>query len=191
MPLGVKLVHHKGVRRGAITSVKIFGRKVTFKVVTYSTSKTKTTFNDILKEGNFYGIKFWSHRHFIEKSNDGTVIRDELNFTTKNKLYDSFLWLLLFDMFIWRSIKTKVFFFLNKQELTMSTTKSWPEERAEIAVWLSGFLGIYKKWVDKILDNDDHEVDKGKIIDLLQQWIDKLEDMKVKIMRMSSTPKDE
>ena len=114
MPLGVKLVHHKGVRRGAITSVKIFGRKVTFKVVTYSTSKTKTTFNDILKEGNFYGIKFWSHRHFIEKSNDGTVIRDELNFTTKNKLYDSFLWLLLFDMFIWRSIKTKVFFFLNK-----------------------------------------------------------------------------
>ena len=27
MPLGVKLVHHKGVRRGAITSVKIFGRK--------------------------------------------------------------------------------------------------------------------------------------------------------------------
>ena len=73
----------------------------------------------------------------------------------------------------------------------MSTTKSWPEERAEIAVWLSGFLGIYKKWVDKILDNDAHEVDKGKIIDLLQQWIDKLEDMKVKIMRMSSTPKDE
>ena len=73
----------------------------------------------------------------------------------------------------------------------MSTTKSWPEARAEIAVWLSGFLGIYKKWVDKILDNDDHEVDKGKIIDLLQKWIDKLEDMKVKIMRMSSTPKDE
>ena len=37
--------------------------------------------------------------------------------------------------------------------------KSWPEERAEIAIWLSGFLGPYKKWVDKILDNDDHEAE--------------------------------
>lgn len=73
----------------------------------------------------------------------------------------------------------------------MSETKSWPEERAEIAVWLSGFLGIYKKWVDKILDNEDHEVDKTKIINLLQQWIVQLEDMKIKIMRMSSTPKDD
>ena len=45
--------------------------------------------------------------------------------------------------------------------------KSWPEERAEIAIWLSGFLGTYKKWVDKILDNDDHDVTKNKIIDLL------------------------
>ena len=67
----------------------------------------------------------------------------------------------------------------------------WSNERTEIATWLSGYLAMIKKWVDKILDNDDHEVDKGKIIDLLQQWIDKLEDMKVKIMRMSSTPKDE
>ena len=45
--------------------------------------------------------------------------------------------------------------------------KSWPEERAEIAIWLSGFLGTYKKWVDKILDNDDHDVTKNKIVDLL------------------------
>ena len=39
--------------------------------------------------------------------------------------------------------------------------KSWPEERAEIAIWLSGILGTYKKWVDKILDNDDHDVTKS------------------------------
>ena len=49
--------------------------------------------------------------------------------------------------------------------------KSWPEERSEIAIWLSGFLGIYKKWVDKILDNDDHDVTKIKIIELLEEWI--------------------
>ena len=69
--------------------------------------------------------------------------------------------------------------------------KSWPEERAEIAIWLSGFLGIYKKWVDKILDNDDHDVTKNKIIDLLTEWIAKLEETKIKIMRMSDTPKQE
>ncbi len=65
--------------------------------------------------------------------------------------------------------------------------RSWPEERAEIAIWLSGFLGTYKKWVDKILDNDDHDVTKNKIIDLLTDWIQKLEEEKTKIMKMSET----
>ena len=65
--------------------------------------------------------------------------------------------------------------------------RSWPEERAEIAIWLSGFLGTYKKWVDKILDNDDHDVTKNKIIDLLTDWIQKLEEEKTKIMKMTDT----
>jgi hypothetical protein len=65
--------------------------------------------------------------------------------------------------------------------------KSWPEERAEIAIWLSGFLGTYKKWVDKILDNDDHEVTKNKIVNLLSDWIAKLEEERTKILKMSDT----
>lgn len=65
--------------------------------------------------------------------------------------------------------------------------KSWPEERSEIAIWLSGFLGIYKKWVDKILDNDDHDVTKIKIIELLAEWISKLEEMKLQIIKMPDT----
>jgi hypothetical protein len=69
--------------------------------------------------------------------------------------------------------------------------QSWPEERAEIAIWLSGFLGTYKKWVDKILDNDDHEVTKNKIVDLLSDWIAKLEEERTKIMRMSDTLPEE
>jgi hypothetical protein len=69
--------------------------------------------------------------------------------------------------------------------------RSWPEERSEIAIWLSGFLGVYKKWVDKILDNDDHEVTKNKIVDLLSEWIAKLEEERTKIMRMSDTLPEE
>tara|TARA_B100000809_G_C14765308_1_gene397360 strand:- start:390 stop:611 length:222 start_codon:yes stop_codon:yes gene_type:complete len=46
---------------------------------------------------------------------------------------------------------------------------------------------MYKKWVDKILDNDDHDVTKNKIIDLLSEWIAKLEEEKIKIMKMSDT----
>ena len=65
--------------------------------------------------------------------------------------------------------------------------RSWPEERAEIAIWLSGFLGTYKKWVDKILDNDDHDVTKNKIIDLLTDWIQKLGEERTKIMKMTDT----
>ena len=40
----------------------------------------------------------------------------------------------------------------------------WTTERKEIATWLSGYLAMIKKWVDKILDNEDHDVDKNKII---------------------------
>ena len=64
--------------------------------------------------------------------------------------------------------------------------KSWSDERSEIAVWLSGYLSMVKKWVDKILDNEDVEVDKNKILKELDNWIKWLEDTKRKIMMMKS-----
>ena len=62
----------------------------------------------------------------------------------------------------------------------------WEEERKEIATWLSGYLSMVKKWVDRILDNDDHEVDKNKIIKQIDDWIKYLQETKDKIIRMSS-----
>ena len=70
-------------------------------------------------------------------------------------------------------------------------SKSWPDERAEIATRLSGYLSMYKKWVDKILDNDDHEVTKNKIVEQLAEWIKYLEAEREKIMRMSSHSSDD
>ena len=52
--------------------------------------------------------------------------------------------------------------------------KSWQEERKEIAVWLSGYLGMVNNWVDKILIEED--IDKNKILDTLSDWIDYLSD---------------
>ena len=66
----------------------------------------------------------------------------------------------------------------------MSTKSVWSNERKEIATWLSGYLAMVKKWVDKILDNDDVEVDKNKIIKQLDEWIQSLEETKLKIMKM-------
>ena len=63
----------------------------------------------------------------------------------------------------------------------------WETERKEIATWLSGYLFMIKKWVDKILDNEDHDVDKNKIIREIDEWISWLEDTKVKIMKMKDT----
>ena len=54
---------------------------------------------------------------------------------------------------------------------------SWQEQRQEIAVWLSGYLGMVKKWVDKILDNEDHDVDKNKILKTLDEWIKYADEM--------------
>ena len=65
---------------------------------------------------------------------------------------------------------------------------SWQEQRQEIAVWLSGYLGMVKKWVDRILDNEDHEVDKNKILNTLDKWIKYLQDERHKIMMMKNNP---
>ena len=62
----------------------------------------------------------------------------------------------------------------------------WEEERKEIATWLSGYLSMVKKWVDRILDNDDHDVDKTKIIKQIDAWIQYLQETKDKIVRMRS-----
>ena len=60
----------------------------------------------------------------------------------------------------------------------------WDTERKEIATWLSGYLAMIKKWVDKILDNEDHDVDKNKIIRQIDEWISWLEETKLKIIKM-------
>jgi hypothetical protein len=67
---------------------------------------------------------------------------------------------------------------------------SWPEERKEIAVWLSGYLGMVKKWVDRILDNEDHEVNKNKILKTLDEWIKYLKEERHKIMMLKDIPVD-
>jgi len=66
----------------------------------------------------------------------------------------------------------------------MSTRSIWTNERKEIATWLSGYLAMVKKWVDKILDNEDHDVDKVKILNQINDWIKWLEETKLKIMKM-------
>ena len=66
----------------------------------------------------------------------------------------------------------------------MSRNSIWSNERTEIATWLSGYLNMIKTWVDKILDNEHYEVDKNKIIGLINEWIQWLEEPKTKIMMM-------
>ena len=66
----------------------------------------------------------------------------------------------------------------------MNTKSIWSNERKEIATWLSGYLAMVKKWVDKILDNEDHDVDKVKILNQINDWIQWLEETKLKIMKM-------
>ena len=73
----------------------------------------------------------------------------------------------------------------------MNTKSIWSNERAEIATWLSGYLAMVKKWVDKILDNEDHDVDKNKIINQINEWIQWLEDTKLKIMKMRDIDPEE
>ena len=66
-----------------------------------------------------------------------------------------------------------------------------PNERKEIATWLSGYLAMVKKWVDKILDNENHDVDKNKILNQINDWILWLEDIKLRIMKMKDVDPEE
>ena len=72
--------------------------------------------------------------------------------------------------------------------------KSWQEERKEISVWLSGYLAMVKQWVDKVLNSDEHDVNKNKVVDVMSDWIRYLTEEREKIMKMTnipSTPKQE
>lgn len=69
-------------------------------------------------------------------------------------------------------------------------SNNWESQRAEIATWLSGWSGMIKKWIDRILDNHDHDVDKNKIINVINDWINYLEEMKLKIIKMRSSLKE-
>ena len=73
----------------------------------------------------------------------------------------------------------------------MNTKSIWSNERKEIATWLSGYLAMVKKWVDKILDNEDHDVDKVKILNQINDWIQWLEETKLKIMKMRDVDPEE
>jgi len=73
----------------------------------------------------------------------------------------------------------------------MNKNSIWSNERKEIATWLSGYLAMVKKWEDKILDNEDHDVDKNKIIKLIDEWIGWLEETKAKIMMMRDVDPEE
>ena len=73
----------------------------------------------------------------------------------------------------------------------MNRKSIWSNESKEIATWLSGYLAMVKKWVDKILDNDDVDVDKNKIINQLDEWIRWLEETKLKIMKMRDVDPEE
>ena len=73
----------------------------------------------------------------------------------------------------------------------MSRNSIWSNERTEIATWLSGYLNMIKTWVDKILDNEHYEVDKNKIIGLIDEWIKWLEETKTKIMMMKDVDPEE
>ena len=73
----------------------------------------------------------------------------------------------------------------------MNRNSIWSTERKEIATWLSGYLAMVKKWVDKILNNEDHDVDKLKIIKLIDEWIQWLGETKTKIMMMKDIEPEE
>ena len=73
----------------------------------------------------------------------------------------------------------------------MNRNSIWSNERKEIATWLSGYLAMVKKWVDKILNNEDHDVDKIKIIKLIDERIQWLEETKTKIMMMKDIDPEE
>lgn len=115
LPIGSELLHYKGIRRGAIIKVKVFGVPCKFKVITYSVGKSSLYFNDIMQEGTLLGTKYWSHRHKIKKLSDNeTVIIDEITFTSTNKYKDFILHVLFLSSFAIRSLQYKTFFLKEK-----------------------------------------------------------------------------
>ena len=109
----VKLLRFDGSKKGDIVSLELnfifFKQKWTSEITKDSTSDKEFYFIDKGVELPFF-LKEWQHKHRIIKSDEGSIIRDEITYKSGFSLMTYLLYPALFIQFLYRKpIYKKIF----------------------------------------------------------------------------------
>jgi len=115
LPFGCGVMKFKGIRRRAKISIYTwFFQTYHFKVAMCNSTESLYYFH-IINENNLpFGIKLWTNRYSIVKSNNGCNITNTIEYTTKNVALDKVLSVFITILFKIRALKYKLFFIFNK-----------------------------------------------------------------------------
>lgn len=117
LPPGAKVIQFDGSKKGDLVYLSFSFPPNTewiSEIVEDSCSDELCYFIDIGKKLPF-GITFWRHKHIVHNQGDSSVIEDDIEFRTKNKVQESILYPLLYLSFLPRVAQYKSYF--NKRML--------------------------------------------------------------------------
>lgn len=111
--VGLNVKRFDGCKKGDIVSVElsILGTKQTWiSEITENAEKTNEIF--FIDEGKVLPspLRYWKHKHVIQKSIDSSVIIDDIRYSTNSKILDFLLFPLIFLQFYYRKPVYKSYF---------------------------------------------------------------------------------
>lgn len=109
----VDLLQFDGCKKGDVVSLKLkfpfFSQVWTSDIIEDSYSDEKWLFLDVGIKLPFF-LKTWVHRHIVLKDGDGSLIVDDIDFTTGTFLTDLIFYPGLLSQFMYRKSKYKKWF---------------------------------------------------------------------------------
>jgi len=101
----VRLLRFDGCQKGDVVSLKLnfifFSQEWESRITDDATDQEKFYFIDEGTKLPFF-LKFWKHRHIIQKQGEHSVIIDDITFKTPFKLFDYLLYPALYGQFLYR-----------------------------------------------------------------------------------------
>lgn len=110
---GLNVIRFDGCKAGDIVHVEVnfLGfKKEWISEITENAEKTNEIY--FIDEGTVLPkpLRYWKHKHVIQKSIDSSVIIDDISYSTKSKILDFMLFPLIFLQFFYRKPVYKSYF---------------------------------------------------------------------------------
>lgn len=110
LPPGAQLIEFGGSKKGDIVHLKLPIAGEWISEITENGSSDNTCY--FIDEGRKlpFPLKKWKHKHILHRSRNGTIIEDNMSFSTGNIVADILFYPILFFSFLPRSWQYKSYF---------------------------------------------------------------------------------